>query len=408
MLTSLALIFLVGLLLGKIFNTIKLPSLLGMIITGMLIGPYGFDLLAPSMLEVSADLRQLALIVILTRAGLSLDIADLKKVGRPAILMCFVPATLEILGIIYFAPRILGITSMDAAILGTVLAAVSPAVIVPRMLHLIEQGYGTNRSIPQMILAGASVDDVYVIVLFTAFTSMASGAAIGAQDFFEIPISIVLGVAIGILVGLGLDWFFKKFEMQDTVKIIIIISLSALLIEASDQLARVIPYSGLLAIMSVGITIYKKSPLLAGRLSNQYNKIWVGAEVLLFVLVGATVNLNYALQAGSGALAIVAIGLIFRMTGVWISLIKTVLNLKERVFVMMAYTPKATVQAAIGAIPLALGLAAGNQILTVAVLSILITAPIGALCIDYFYPRLLKKEKASRVNDLENINKLTD
>lgn len=408
MLTSLALIFLIGLLLGKIFKTIKLPSLLGMIITGMLIGPYGFNFLDSSMLEISADLRQLALIVILTRAGLSLDLADLKKVGRPAILMCFLPATLEILGVIYFAPRILGITTMEAAILGTVLAAVSPAVIVPRMLHLIEEGYGTNRSIPQLILAGASVDDVYVIVLFTAFTSMASGVAIGARDFLEIPISIVLGVAIGILVGLCLDWFFKKFEMQDTVKIIIIISLSALLLEASDQLAQLLPFSGLLAIMSVGITIYKKSPLLAGRLSNQYNKIWVAAEVLLFVLVGATVNLNYALQAGKGALAIVAIGLIFRMTGVWISLIKTMLNLKERVFVMMAYTPKATVQAAIGAIPLALGLAAGNQILTVAVLSILITAPFGALCIDYFYPRFLKKEKVHRANKYDEISKLTD
>jgi len=347
------------------------------------------------MLEISADLRQLALIVILTRAGLSLDMADLKKVGRPAILMCFIPATLEILGIIYFAPSILGLTIMEAAILGTVLAAVSPAVIVPRMLHLMEQGYGTARSIPQMILAGASVDDVYVIVLFTAFTSMAQGTAVGAKDFFEIPISIVLGVAIGILVGLGLAWFFQKFKIQDTVKIIIIISLSALLLEAADQLNQIIPFSGLLAIMSVGITIYKKSPNLAGHLSNQYNKIWVGAEVLLFVLVGATVDLNYALQAGSEALAIVVIGLIFRMTGVWISLIKTVLNFKERAFVMMAYTPKATVQAAIGGIPLALGLAAGNQILTVAVLSILITAPLGALCIDYFYPRFLKKEESS-------------
>jgi NhaP-type Na+/H+ or K+/H+ antiporter len=395
MLTSLALIFLVGLLLGRVFKTIKLPSLLGMIMTGMLLGPYGFDFLVPSMLEISADLRQLALIVILTRAGLSLDMADLKKVGRPAILMCFIPATLEILGIIYFAPSILGLTIMEAAILGTVLAAVSPAVIVPRMLHLMEQGYGTARSIPQMILAGASVDDVYVIVLFTAFTSMAQGTAVGAKDFFEIPISIVLGVAIGILVGLGLAWFFQKFKIQDTVKIIIIISLSALLLEAADQLNQIIPFSGLLAIMSVGITIYKKSPNLAGRLSNQYNKIWVGAEVLLFVLVGATVDLNYALQAGSGALAIVVIGLIFRMTGVWISLIKTVLNFKERAFVMMAYTPKATVQAAIGGIPLALGLAAGNQILTVAVLSILITAPLGALCIDYFYPRFLKKEESS-------------
>lgn len=401
MLTSLALIFLVGLLLGKVFKTIKLPSLVGMIITGILLGPYGFNRLSPSILEISPDLRQLALIVILTRAGLSLDLADLKKVGRPAILMCFVPATLEILGIIYFAPRILGVTTMDAAILGTVLAAVSPAVIVPRMLNLMEQGYGTARSIPQMILAGASVDDVYVIVLFTAFTSMAVGTNIGANYFFEIPISIILGIIIGIVVGLGLVWFFKKFHMQDTFKILIIISLSALLLEASDQFAEKLPFSGLLAIMSIGITIYKRYPVLADRLAHKYNNIWIGAEILLFVLVGATVDLDYALQAGSSAVVILVIGLGFRMAGVWLSLIKTVLNLKERIFVMMAYTPKATVQAAIGGIPLAMGLAAGNQILTVAVLSILITAPLGALCIDYFYPRLLKQEESNALTMVE-------
>lgn len=392
MLTSLALIFLVGLFLGKLFITLKLPSLLGMIITGMILGPFALDLLDPSILAVSADLRQLALIVILTRAGLSLDIADLKKVGRPAILMCFLPATFEILGVILLAPRLLGMSLLEAAILGSVLAAVSPAVIVPRMLHLMSLGYGTKRSVPQLILAGASVDDVYVIVLFTSFLSLAAGGDVSAGNFLSIPLSIGLGVLIGIILGLGLVWFFRKFHMRDTVKIIIIISLSALLLEAQDQLAQLVPFSGLLAIMGIGITIFQRYPVLAGRLSHKYNKIWVGAEVLLFVLVGATVDLQFAISAGAVSFLIVMAGLIFRMAGVGVSLFNTAFNPKERLFVMMAYTPKATVQAAIGAIPLTAGLAAGNQILTAAVLSILLTAPIGAAAIDHFYPRLLEKD----------------
>lgn len=392
MLTSLALIFLVGLFLGKLFITLKLPSLLGMIITGMILGPFALDLLDPSILAVSADLRQLALIVILNRAGLSLDIADLKKVGRPAILMCFLPATFEILGVILLAPRLLGMSLLEATILGSVLAAVSPAVIVPRMLHLMSRGYGTKRSVPQLILAGASVDDVYVIVLFTSFLSLAAGGDVSAGNFLRIPLSIGMGVLIGIILGLGLVWFFRKFHMRDTVKIIIIISLSALLLEAQDQLAQLVPFSGLLAIMGIGITIFQRYPVLAGRLSHKYNKIWVGAEVLLFVLVGATVDLQFAISAGAVSFLIVMAGLIFRMAGVGVSLFNTVFNPKERLFVMMAYTPKATVQAAIGAIPLTAGLAAGNQILTAAVLSILLTAPIGAAAIDHFYPRLLEKD----------------
>ncbi len=343
-------------------------------------------------MAVSADLRQLALIVILTRAGLSLDIADLKKVGRPAILMCFLPATFEILGVILLAPRLLGMSLLEAAILGSVLAAVSPAVIVPRMLHLMSRGYGTKRSVPQLILAGASVDDVYVIVLFTSFLSLAAGEDISAGNFLRIPLSIFRGVLIGIILGLGLVWFFRKFHMRDTVKIIIIISLSALLLEAQDQLAQLVPFSGLLAIMGIGITIFQRYPVLAGRLSHKYNKIWVGAEVLLFVLVGATVDLQFAISAGAVSFLIVMAGLIFRMAGVGVSLFNTAFNPKERLFVMMAYTPKATVQAAIGAIPLTAGLAAGNQILTAAVLSILLTAPIGAAAIDHFYPRLLEKD----------------
>lgn len=393
MLTSIALIFLLGLLLGCIFSKLKLPSLLGMIITGMILSPYGMNLLDESLLNISADLRQIALIVILTRAGLSLDITDLKKVGRPAFLMCFIPATLEILGVILIAPKLLGITVLEAAIVGSVIAAVSPAVVVPRMIKLIEEGYGKKNSIPQIILAGASVDDVYVIVLFTAFTALGVGGNVSASSFVEIPISIVTGIVIGIVVGILLAVFFKKFHMRDSVKILIMISISFLLIELQNQIANFLPMSGLLAIMSMGIAMNQKYNVLTKRLSAKYNKIWVAAEVLLFVLVGATVDLSYALQAGVVAICIVVGALVFRMIGVASCLIKTKLSKKERLFCMVAYTPKATVQAAIGGIPLAMGLECGQMVLTIAVLSILITAPFGAICMDRLYMKLLSKKE---------------
>jgi NhaP-type Na+/H+ or K+/H+ antiporter len=392
MLTSLSLIFLLGLMLGSIFNKLKLPSLLGMIITGMILSPYAFNLLDSSILEISADLRQLALIIILTRAGLSLDINDLKKVGRPAILMCFVPACFEIVGVALIAPKVLGISVLEAAIMGSILAAVSPAVVVPRMIKIMEEGYGKERSIPQLILAGASVDDVFVIVLFTAFTSLATGGGLTASSLLQIPISIVLGIIVGVLFGIILIKLFKKIHMRDSVKIIIILSLSGLLIELQNILNGIIPISGLLAIMSMGVTIYKKYNILADRLSAKYSKLWVAAEVLLFVLVGATVDSNYAIQAGLFSIAIVLWALLFRMIGVYVCLLKTKLSNKERLFCMLAYTPKATVQAAIGAIPLSMGLVTGQQILTVAVISILITAPFGAICIDNLYLKFLKRE----------------
>ncbi|HHU72528.1 MAG TPA: sodium:proton antiporter [Clostridiales bacterium] len=391
MLTSLALIFLLGLMLGSIFNKLKLPSILGMIITGMILSPYALNLLDPSILGISADLRQLALIIILTRAGLSLDIEDLKKVGRPAILMCFLPACFEIVAVILIAPRVLGISILEAAIMGSVLAAVSPAVVVPRMLKIMEEGYGKERSIPQLILAGASVDDVFVIVLFTAFTSLASGGEISATSFLQIPISIILGIIIGALLGIGLCMFFKRFHMRDSIKILIILSLSFLLMEIQYRLEGIMPVSGLLAIMSMGIAIYQKYNILAKRLSIKYNKLWVAAEVLLFVLVGATVDLNYAVKAGVYSVAIVLGALVFRIIGVYVCLLKTQLTKNERLFCMLAYTPKATVQAAIGAIPLSMGVASGHQVLIVAVLSILITAPFGAICIDRLYPKLLER-----------------
>lgn len=392
MLRSLALIFLVGLLMGSIFNKLKLPSLLGMIITGMILSPYALNLLDPSIMGISADLRQVALVVILTRAGLSLNIEDLKKVGRPAILMCFVPACFEIVGVILIAVPLLGVSVTEAAIMGSVLAAVSPAVVVPRMLRIMEEGYGVKKSIPQLILAGASVDDVFVIVLFTAFTSIESGGEVSPMSFVQIPISILLGVALGLVCGLALIWFFKKFHMRDSVKLLIFLSISFLLIELQNELEGIVPISGLLAIMSMGVALYKWYNVLAVRLSSKYNKLWVAAEILLFVLVGATVDLNYVATAGLLSVYVVVFAMMFRMAGVFCCLLKTKLDKKERGFCMVAYTPKATVQAAIGGIPLSMGLACGNQVLALAVIAILITAPFGAICIDKLYKKLLKKE----------------
>lgn len=391
MLFSIALILLLGLLLSSFFQKIKLPGLLGMIIVGIILSPYALNLIDESILNISADLRQIALVIILTRAGLALDLSDLKKVGRPAILMCFVPACIEMLGTILIAPILFGITYLEATIMGSVLAAVSPAVIVPRMIRLIEEGYGTDKGIPELLLAGASVDDVFVIVMFTAFTSLASTGELSAISFLQIPVSIILGIAAGILVGSLLIRFFRKFHMRDSVKLLIILSFSFLLIELQNRLEGIIPISGLLAIMSLGIVMKKNYPVLAQRLSGKYNKLWVAAEVFLFVLVGATVDLRYAVSAGMNAILLVLAALLFRMLGVALSLIKTNLNHKERLFCMLAYLPKATVQAAIGAIPLSMGLACGQIVLTVAVLSILITAPLGAVCVDNLYTRLLHK-----------------
>ena len=392
MLLSIALILLTGLLLGGLFSKIKLPSLLGMIIVGIVLGPHALNLIDESILNISADLRQIALVIILTRAGLSLDISDLKRVGRPAILMCFVPACVEIIGTVLLAPLLLGISTLEAAVMGSVLAAVSPAVIVPRMIRLMEEGYGVDKSIPQLILAGASVDDVFVIVIFTAFTSLASTGELSPVSILQIPVSIVLGIIVGVIVGMVLVKFFRMFHMRDSVKLLIILSFSFLLIEMQNQLEGIVPFSGLLAIMSLGIVIKRKYDILAKRLSGKYNKLWVAAEIFLFVLVGATVDLKYAVVAGVSAVLLVAGALVFRMIGVALCLIKTDLSRKERLFCMVAYVPKATVQAAIGAIPLTMGLSCGQIVLTIAVLSILITAPFGAICIDNLYKKLLEKE----------------
>ena len=391
MLTSIAVILLLGLLAGWLFSKIKLPSLLGMILVGILISPYCLNMVDESILAISGDLRQIALVIILTRAGLSLNLTDLKKVGRPAVLMCFVPATIEMIGTVILAPILLDVSILEAAIIGSVIAAVSPAVVVPRMIKLIEDGYGKNKSIPQLILAGASVDDVYVIVVFTAFTTLASTGEISATSFLKIPISILLGIALGVFVGILLVWFFKKYHMRDSVKVLIILSISFLLLELQNRLDGIVSVSGLLAIMSMGITLNQKYNILAKRLSVKYNKLWLGAEVFLFVLVGIAVNMKYAVSAGIVVIVLVVCALVFRMIGVAISLVKTELNKKERLFCAVAYTPKATVQAAIGTIPLSMGLACGDIVLTVAVISILLTAPFGAICVDNLYKKLLSK-----------------
>ena len=391
MLTSIAIILLFGLLVGWIFSKMKLPSLLGMIIVGIVLSPHCLNLVDNSLLTISGDLRQIALVIILTRAGLSLNFSDLKKVGRPAILMCFVPACIEMVGTIIFAPLLLGVSILDAAIIGSVMAAVSPAVVVPRMIKLIEDGYGTDKSIPQLILAGASVDDVFVIVVFTALTTLASTGEVSAISFIQIPTSILLGVLLGGVVGSVLVWFFRRFHMRDSVKVLIILSVSFLLLELQTRLEGIVPVSGLLAIMSVGIIINQKYDVLAKRLSVKYNKLWLGAEIFLFVLVGIAVDLKYALAAGVVVILLVVLALVFRMMGVAISLVKTKLNKKERLFCAVAYTPKATVQAALGTVPLAMGLSCGELVLMVAVISILITAPFGAICVDNLYKKLLSK-----------------
>lgn len=392
MLTSLAFIFLLGLSLGYVFMKLKLPALIGMLFTGIALGPYMLNLLEPSLLSVSVDLRQLALVIILTRAGLALDIKDLMKVGRPALLMCFVPACFEIAGMMLIAPPLLGISLLDAAIMGTVVAAVSPAIIVPKMLHLMDQKYGTSKSIPQLIMAGGSVDDVFVIVMFTAFTGLALGGNISAVSFLQIPVSILSGLVLGVLLGWLLTRYFKRYHMRDSVKVLIILSVSFLLVALERVLKGVLPVSGLLAVMALGATLLKNYEVLALRLSAKFSKLWVGAEILLFVLVGATVDIKYAVGAGLSAVVVILFSLLFRMAGVFVCMIKTQLTLKERVFCMIAYLPKATVQAAIGSLPLAMGLPCGKIVLTVAVLAILITAPLGAFGIDMTYKRLLEKE----------------
>lgn len=391
MLKSIALIMLIGMSAGWVCRKVKLPGLLGMLFTGIILGPYVFNLLDSSILLVSADIRKIALVIILTRAGLTLNLEDLKKVGRPAFLMCFVPATFEMLGMIILAPRLLSVSLIEAAVIGAVVAAVSPAVVVPKMIKLMEDGYGTKQGIPQLILAGASVDDVYVIVMFTAFTSLAQGGNVSVMSFVNIPVSIMFGIIIGIIIGKALAVVWKKLHIRDTVKAAIFLSVALLLVDIEASLNTPITFASLISVMFIGIALKKDRPEVAFRLSQKYNKMWVWAEVMLFVLVGATVDIGYVAYAGVSSIVIIIGALIFRMAGVALCMAGTKLKLKERVFCMLAYTPKATVQAAIGGVPLSMGLVCGNTVLTVAVLAIIITAPLGAFAIDMTYRKLLKK-----------------
>lgn len=393
MLTSVALIMLVGMVLGRLSKALGLPSLIGMILTGILLGPHLMNRIDESTLLISGDLRQMALVIILFRAGLSLNLKDLKQVGLPALLMSFVPASFEMIGIIIIAPLLFGLSLVEAALLGTVLAAVSPAVVVPSMLTVMEQGYGQDKKVPQLVLAGASLDDVYVIVLFASFLSLASGQSVSISTLMSLPISIFSGILLGCMTGWVMQLLFRFFHMRDTIKIIVLLSVSFLLLEMEAQLATLVPISGLLAIMAMGLTLNHLYKELAIRLAVKYNKLWIGAQILLFVLVGATVNIFYAFEAGLPVLWLIGGGLIFRMIGVFLSLIPSSFNQKEKLFASLSYTPKATVQAAIGGIPLAMGLASGELILTIAVVAILLTAPIGAFAIEKTYRRLLDPPK---------------
>lgn len=407
MLTSLSLIFLVGLALGAICQRLKLPRIIGMLVTGILLGPYVLDLLDPSILSISSELRKMALIIILLKAGLSLDLKDLKKAGHSAVLLSFVPASCEIIGYLLFAPVILGISRVDAAVMGAVLAAVSPAVVVPRMVTLMEKKYGTQKAIPQMILAGASCDDIFVIVLFTTFLGMAQGGSANVMDFINIPVSIVLGILLGVSFGYGLYLFFEtsyahKHCVRNSMKVIIVLGFSFLLIAIEEWFDGIVSVSGLLAVVAMACVLKLKSTaFVSKRLSEKFGKLWLAAEVILFVLVGAAVDIRYTLNAGLAAIFMILIALLFRAFGVLLCTVKTSLTLKERLFCVIAYLPKATVQAAIGSVPLAAGLPCGNIILSVAVLAILITAPLGALGIDGSYKKLLTPSFSVNRKDLQ-------
>lgn len=399
MLTSLSLIFIVGLAMAAICQKLKLPRIIGMLITGIVLGPYVLDLLDPSILSISADLRKMALIIILLKAGLSLDLKDLKKAGCSAVLLSFVPASFEIIGYVLCAPAILGITRVEAAVMGAVLGAVSPAVVIPRMVTLMEKKYGTEKAIPQMIMAGASCDDIFVIVLFTTFLSIAEGGGANVLDFLNIPVSIVLGVLLGAAVGYGLYLFFetayaRKHCVRNSMKVIIVLGFSFLLVAIEGWLEGIVSVSGLLAVVAMACVIKRKSPeFVSKRLSEKFGKLWLAAEVVLFVLVGAAVDIRYTLSAGFAAVLMIFTALIFRTVGVLICVSGTKLNWKERLFCVIAYLPKATVQAAIGSVPLAAGLSCGKIVLSVAVLAIIITAPLGAIGIDSSYEKLLEKNR---------------
>ena len=399
MLTSLSFVFLLGLAMAALCQKFKIPRIIGMLVTGILLGPCVLNWLSESILGISSELRQMALIIIRLKAGLSLNLADLKKVGRPALMMSCVPASFEILAFVIFAPAILHISRVEAAVMGAVLGAVSPAVVIPRMVQLMETKYGTDQRIPQMIMAGASCDDIFVIVLFSTFTNMAQGGSAHVADFINIPVSILLGIALGAVAGYGLSLFFetayaKEHYVRNSMKVILILGMSFFLMSVETWLKGKVSVSGLLAVVSMAAVIRIKCiPKVSKRLSEKFGKLWIAAEVILFVLVGAAVDIRYTMQAGIAAVLMIFVGLMFRAVGVSLCMLGTKLNKKERLFCVIAYLPKATVQAAIGSVPLAMGLPCGQIVLSVAVLAILITAPLGAAGMDLTYDKLLVRSE---------------
>lgn len=398
MLGSLSLIILVGLFMSFIMNKLHLPRIIGMLIAGIVLGPFVLNLIDTSILQISAELRKIALIIILIKAGITLDLKDLKKVGRPALLMSFLPATFEIIAYSIFAPMILGISRVDAILMGTVLGAVSPAVVVPRTVSLIERKIGTKEGVPQLILAGATLDDIFVIVLFTTFLNLAVSGNANYMSFVNIPISIILGVILGVVVGYILvnifDIFYKHERyIRNSLKLMIIIGVAFGLVEFETVMKEIVSISGLLAVFSMSLVIkIKSSKEISDRIAEKTGKLWIVSEVFLFVLLGAAVDIRYTMEAGLPAILLIFITLVIRAIGVISCMIGTNLSFKERIFCVISYLPKATVQAAIGSIPLAMGIGSGNIILSVAVLGILITAPLGAIGMDIGSNKLLKKE----------------
>lgn len=392
-LISLALIFICGMLLGQLVKKIGMPPLIGMLLAGIILGPGVLKLLHPNLLMLSPDIRQFALIVILTRAGLSLNIDDIRKVGRPAVLMSFIPGIFEMIATTLIAPLILNITYLEAAIMAAIIASASPAVVVPRMLNYLESGYGTNKRIPQLVLAGDSLSNVFHIVVFSALMTLYTQQEISFLHVAEVPLAIGAGILAGVLIGFGLESIFKLLKMRGSHKLLLLLAVAFILVSLEDRISEVLAFSGILSVMTAGIYLYKRSPKDAAYLSEKLEGIWVPTEIILFALIGAEVNLESASFAGAGAILLISAALLLRGVGVFLCLIKTDLNFKERLFCTLTDIPKATVQAALGGIPLTMGVENGEIILAVSVISILFTAPLGAIAIDLGQKRLLTPEK---------------
>ncbi len=393
MLLSLALILLSGLLLGGLMKSLRLPALTGYMLAGFLTGPFCLGWLDSSLLQISPEIRRIALVIILMKAGLSLDLDDLRRIGRPAVLLCFVPATCEIAAFLLLCPHLLGLSLLESALLGAVMAAVSPAVVVPRMTRMMDEGIGTRKGIPQMIVAGASADDVYVIAIFSAMLSLSSGGSVSAWDFLQIPLSMVTGILAGAAAGLAASFLLARIRCGSVERFLILLSVSFLLLSLEEALSPFFSLSGLLGVMSLCITLRRREAALASACAGLCGRVWTGAEIFLFALVGAIVDLQVIRQAGLAMVLMLCAGLCLRLAGTWLCVSGKGLTFREKLFCAFCETPKATVQAAIGGIPLSAGLACGNTVLAFAALAILLTAPAGALLIDSTCRRWLRQDE---------------